>query len=194
MGEHSIEAIAGTALFMVPSVAIFVGIVLVRVARRRNGLPGQRRHGWIIAAAVIVAGTSLAITALSVDKALNTWLDRYSVIDSGLILLLLAGLVLGFTHVWAAGLTFVVLAIVLPSIVALTGSAWVTNEDPPWMGVFMFSLVVVVTFSLPALVSGILLLIGSRTRRHIAGKATTAPDRGIDAAGSSTVSNHHVTS
>lgn len=194
MSQQSIEAIVGTALFMVPTVAIIVSTAIVRISRKRNGQPGQRRNGWIIAAAVILLGASIPFATLTIHGTLKYGLSQYSGSNSGISLLLLAGLVLGFTHARAAGLTMVILAIVLPLIVALTGNAWVTNEDPPWTGVFMFNLLVVVTFSLPALVGGILLLIGSRTRRHMAGLATTAPDRGTDETGWSTVSNHNVTS
>lgn len=177
------------ALFIVPAAAILVAAGRIRASRHRKGEPQQKLNGWTIAAAVIVAGPILASCAAAITS-WNAGFGAYGVpLWLGIGLLLLAGLVLGFTDARAAGLTLVVLAIVLPALVTLTGRWWVIDDQagtPTPESVGLGTLAVVALFSLPALVSAILLLIGGRTRRHASGVTTTTPDGGTSAADSST--------
>ncbi len=194
MSEQLSAVMWEIALFIVPAAAIFVAAARIRATRHRNGEPQQKLNGWTIAAAVIVAGPILASGAAALTS-WNAGFGAYGVpLWLGIGLLLLAGLFLGFTDARAAGLTLVILAIVLPTLVTLTGRWWVIDDQvgtPTPESVGLGTLAVVVLFSLPAIVSGILLLIGGRTRDHAADTTTTTPDRGTDAADSSTAPGSH---
>jgi hypothetical protein len=197
MSEQLSAVMWEIALFIVPAAAIFVAAGRIRATRQRIGEPQQNLNGWIIAAAVILAGPILAAGAAAVTS-WNAGFGAYGVpLWLGIGLLLLACLVLGFIHARAAGWTLVVLAFVLPTLVALTGQWWVIDDQagtPTPESVGLGTLAVIVLFSIPALVSGILLFIGGRTRGHVADTTATTPDRGTDAAESSTAPGSHTPS
>ena len=194
MSEQLSAVLWEVALFILPAIALLVAAGHIRFTKPREGDPQQKPNGWTIAAAVVLAGPILASGAAAVSS-WTSGVGAYGfVMWSGIGLLLLAGLVLGFIHARAAGLTLVVLSFVLPAVVAVTGGAWMIDDQagtPTPESAFLGALSVAVLFSLPALVSGGLLLLGSRpgdgpTDAQASGRA--------HAADSSWVSNHHVMS
>jgi hypothetical protein len=197
MGEHLGAVIWGIAVFIVPAVAMISAAVLIGSIRRRGGKPRQKVTIWIIAPAVIFAGPVLASCAAVVAS----WRNGAGVLGllawGGIALLLLAGLFLAFVYARAAGWALVVLAILLPALAAVTESGWVIDSHtgtPTPESVALGTMALILLFSLPALFSGILLIVGSRPGDPVAGTTATTPDRGTDAAESSTAPGSHTPS
>ncbi len=196
MGEQLSAVMWEIALFIVPAAAILLAAVRIRATKQRNGDPQQKLNGWTIAAAVVLAGPIVAAAAVAVTS-WNAGFGAYGLLMwSGIGLLLLAGLVLGFIHPRAAGVTLVILAIVLPALVTLTGQWWVIDDHagtPTPESVFLGTLAVVVLFSLPALISGILLLVGSRPSDRGGDTTGTRPGEPFDTPQLTTQRDPHVT-
>ena len=186
MDEHLGAVIWGIGLFIVPAVALLVAAILIGTRRRRDGQPRPTVNRWIIAEAVIVAGPVAACCAIGIAS----WREGSGVLGvlaaGGIALLLLAGLYLGFVYAPAAGWAQVVLAFLLPMLARVTESGWVIDANtgtltPESVGLGILALIVL--YSLPALFSGILLIVSGQPGKPAVDTTTTQADRKTSAVG-----------
>lgn len=197
MDEHLGAVIWGVGLFIVPAVAFLVAAILIGTIRRRDGRPRPKVNSWIIAAAVIVAGPVVTSCTIGVASLRHGSSVLGLLAGGGIALLLLAGLYLGFVYAPAAGWAQVILAFLLPTVARVTESGWVIDAHtgtltPESVGLGILALIVL--YSLPALFSGILLIVGSRPGDPGVDKTTRQADRSTGAPGPAPVAEHRAES